>query len=135
MKILRYRLDKEGNIDACGYADNLPFEVDKNTPFQSISESINYRKVNGKWQYYDSTWEFENFNVRVTIPDVVILYNDYLIALRNHVILLKEQKKAEYYSANGNQIMYFNELLPEHEYILKQYNEILIEKKQWKKQL
>ena len=126
MNKLKYNLDKEGNISAIGFKD-FEFEVDETCPFQSVEESMFYKKVDGEWQKYDPTWLFEQFKVRVTIPESVIIDNDMYIQLRDWVLYLKSEGRADFLSESGNRVMYFVSLLPEHEALLKSDSNVKIE--------
>jgi len=126
---LKYDISQDGYISACGYMDNLPYTVDESTPFQTIQDSAYWRQVNGEWQRYDPTWVDEKFNVRVTIPADVVLMNDMYLQLKGWVLYLETIGRALYIMMNGFVIMYFYELLPEHEQILRQDNNVLIEYK------
>lgn len=129
MKILRYRLNKDGYIDACGYVYDLPFEVNKNTPFQTIEESQNWRKVNDVWEWFDSTWTYPDFAVRVTIPETVILDDDFYTALIGQVKQLILIGNAAQETIGENRIMYFNGLLPEHRAYMEADINVKIEEK------
>ena len=125
MKQLRYSFNKDGTVGACGYK-KLDFLVDKNTPFQTIDESLNWKKEDGKWIKYDSTWSFDQFDVQVTIDQTNILDNDNYIALIGHVKDLIQSGRAEMETIEGNRIMYFIKLLPAHENLLKQDKKVRI---------
>lgn len=129
MKKLRYKLNNEGHIDACGYLDILPFEVDKNTPFQTIQESKNWRKVNGVWEWFDSSWTYPDFVVRVTIPETVILDDDFYTALIGQVKQLISIGNAAQETVGENRVMYFNGLLPEHRAYMEADINVKIEEK------
>ena len=118
MKVLKYSLDNEGNINACGYVYNLSFTVDEKTPFQTITESMNWRKRNDVWEWYDYTWTYPEFAVRVTIPQTVILDSEFYSALRNHVKGLVALGTAQEEVVNEDRVMYFNQLHPDHEKVL-----------------
>jgi hypothetical protein len=126
MKKLKYNIDSDGNIIACGYRD-YSFEVDETTPFQSIEESVNWRKKDGIWERYDPTWTDEKFTVRVIIPAEIVVLNDDYLALKSHVLQLESEGNAIYEAADGKITMYFLRLLPEHEYLLKQDTNVIIE--------
>ena len=124
---LRYKI-RDGYIIAIGYNDILPEVVDETTPFQSISEAEGWRLINGKWERYDPTWHY-NFPVRVTIPETVILDNDFYIALISHVKTLILEQRAAQEIIDGKRILYFQGLLPEHEDYLKNDINVIIETK------
>ncbi len=124
---LRYSL-KNGHITGIGYFA-FEFEVDENTPFKTIEESQFWRKEDDKWVKYDPTWIFEQFNVRVTIPESIILDNPTYLGLRDLVLQLKSEGRAEMLTAENNRVMYFIQLLPEHEKLLKSDINVKIEKK------
>lgn len=119
MKKLRYSLSNEGKIDAISYVNkNLDFEVDENIPFQSIGESLNWRKVNGVWEEYDSDWTHEEYDTQLTISESNIIDIDDFTELIKHVKGLIKSGRAKMEKVNGNRIMYFESILPLHKKIL-----------------
>ncbi len=130
MKELRYDINNEGYITACGYIDSLPYIIDETTPFKSIHDSALWRYKNGEWEMYDPTWVDENYKVRISIPSDVVLMNDIYLQLKGWVLYLETIQRALYIMQDGFVIMYFVELLPEHEAILKHDTNVLIEYKQ-----
>jgi len=113
MKKIKYNLTKDGYINACGYDDSLPFEIDENTPFQTIEESLNYKQTDGKWVKYDPTW-VHDFPIRVTIPETVILDDPFYTALIGSIKQLIDAKQAASDTIGTDRVMYFNQLYPKH---------------------
>jgi hypothetical protein len=70
-----------------------------------------------------------DLNVRVTMPQDLILNNPNYRALISHVEGLQAENKAHYYANNGLMYLYFLQLLPEHEALLTADNNVLIETK------
>lgn len=129
-KELRYSINKKtGIIDGCGYRKLFPFKVDKSTPFQTIEESQNWKKINGKWVEYDPDWTFEDFEVRVSIDQTNILDTDSYIDLIGHVKGLIKSGKAKMEAIGENRVMYFKKLLPAHEKLLKEDKKVIIKNK------
>lgn len=123
---LRYNL-KNGYITACGYDVRLAYEIEETTPFKTIEESLNWR-YDGGWVQFDASW-VHDFPIKITIPETVILDNEFYTALIGHVKYLISIGSAAQDILNGNRILYFNALLPEHENLLKNDINIKIEKK------
>jgi len=126
---LTYRLNTDGYIDAIGYGLILPYEIDKTTPFQTIEDSKFWKQVNGEWIEFNPEWPNDKYNVKVSIPADIIVMNDTYLQLKDWVLSLAENGRALYYSTNGIFIMYFIDLLKEHEELLKQDINVVIEKK------
>jgi hypothetical protein len=70
-----------------------------------------------------------DLDVRVTMPQDLILNNPNYRALISHVEGLQAENKAHYYANNGLMYLYFLQLLPEHEALLSADNNVLIETK------
>jgi hypothetical protein len=75
-------------------------------------------------------WKHSEFNVKVTMPNSLILDDDDLYTLRDWVLQLKSEGRAEYYNKGEDRVMYFIELLEDHELLLRSFDTILIEYKE-----
>jgi hypothetical protein len=78
----------------------------------------------------DIVWNDNNLNlpVRVTIPESVVFNNPAYRALISHVEGLMAENKSHFYTKNGLVFLYFVTLLPEHEQLLINDNNVLIER-------
>ena len=126
---LKYSLNNKGEVDGCGYNKAFEFEVNENTPFRTIGEHMNWKLVNGIWEWYDYTWEFEEYPVKVIISETDILDTDDYIALHGHVKGLINSGNAKMSTINNKREMYFERLLPAHENMLKGDNRVIIKRK------
>jgi len=89
-----------------------------------LDDKIDYDlKSDINWN--DNGW---NLPIRVTIPMTLILSNDNYAGLVGHVLGLKTIQRAWNYEKEGNMIIYFAELLHEHEELLSSDSNVLIER-------
>lgn len=128
MNKLGYKIEKNGIVSACGYdiKDNL---IDETTPFQNIDDYVNWRKINDVWEWFDYTWTYENFKIRVTISETIILNTTYYSNLRDAVLELTAYGFAAEETINNNRVMYFNQLQPDHRTELEKDINVIIEEK------
>lgn len=78
MRQLRFKLDNNGFVVACGYTD-LPFLANETTPFSSIDNAFNWQKdlTIGEWKLRDELL-YKYFLIPVELVPNIAHYADFV---------------------------------------------------------